>query len=39
MGTIYTKAELKSIRDCCLKNGLLLYMDGARIGAALTSSI
>jgi len=39
LGTIYTKAELKSIRDCCLKNGLLLYMDGARIGAALTSSI
>ncbi|MGI6577896.1 MAG: threonine aldolase family protein [Eubacteriales bacterium] len=37
LGTIYTKAELEKIRETCLKNGLLLYMDGARLGAALTS--
>lgn len=37
IGTIYTKSELYALRDCCRKNGLYLYMDGARLGAALTS--
>lgn len=37
LGTVYTKAELEAIRDCCHKNGLLLYMDGARLACALTS--
>ncbi len=35
-GGVYTKAELKALRDCCDKHGLYLYMDGARLGTALT---
>ncbi len=38
LGSIYTKSELQAIREICLKNNLLLYMDGARIGTALTCS-
>jgi len=38
LGTVYTKAELESIRACCQKNGLLLYIDGARLACALTSA-
>ena len=37
IGTIYTKAELKALRDCCDRHGLLLFLDGARLGSALTS--
>lgn len=37
LGTIYSKAELTAIRDICLKNDLILYLDGARIASALTS--
>ncbi|VUC20991.1 unnamed protein product [Clonostachys rosea] len=37
-GTIYSKAELAAIKALCVENGLLLFMDGARIGAALTST-
>lgn len=36
LGTIYGKAELAAIRDICLRNGLILFLDGARLGAALT---
>ncbi len=36
LGTIYTKAELKEIRKLCLEEGLLLFLDGARLGSALT---
>lgn len=36
LGTIYSRAELTAIHDCCRQHGLLLYLDGARIGAALT---
>jgi threonine aldolase len=36
-GTIYSKSELESIRKCCDKNNLYLFIDGARLGAALTS--
>ena len=36
-GTIYTRAELESLRAVCDELGLLLYLDGARIGAALTA--
>lgn len=39
LGTVYTGAELEDIRECCLKNGLLLFVDGARLGAALTSDL
>lgn len=37
LGTVYTKAELTALRRCCDENGLLLYLDGARLGSALTS--
>ena len=37
VGTIYTKAELKALRECCDSYGLFLYLDGARLGSALTS--
>lgn len=35
-GTTYTAAELLALRAVCDKYGLLLFMDGARMGAALT---
>ncbi len=37
-GTIYTKAELVSLRKACDRLGLYLFLDGARLGAALTCS-
>lgn len=37
LGTVYKKAELKEVADYCHKNNLYLYLDGARLGAALTS--
>lgn len=37
LGTIYSKDELIQISDCCRRNNLLLYLDGARLGAALTA--
>ncbi|KAF2157037.1 beta-eliminating lyase [Myriangium duriaei CBS 260.36] len=37
IGTIYSKAELKALRDLCTANGLLLFMDGARLPVALAS--
>lgn len=37
IGTIYTKQELIEISNVCKENDLYLYMDGARLGAALTS--
>ena len=36
LGTVYTKAELQQIRAVCDKYGLYLYLDGARLGVALT---
>jgi threonine aldolase len=36
VGTVYTKAELSGIRNICRKNNLLLFLDGARLGSALT---
>jgi len=36
-GTVYTKAELSAISELCKKNGLYLYIDGARLGAAINS--
>ncbi len=38
IGSIYSKAELTAIRNKCDEFGMLLYMDGARLGTALTSS-
>lgn len=37
IGTIYTKKELTAISKTCKKLGLYLYMDGARLGSALTA--
>ena len=36
-GTVYKKAELTAISRICRKHGLYLYLDGARLGAALCS--
>ncbi len=37
IGTIYTKQELTEISNYCHKHMLYLYLDGARLGNALTS--
>ena len=37
IGTVYTRAELAALRQCCDAHGLFLYLDGARLGSALTS--
>ena len=36
-GSVYTKAELTVISECCRKNSLYLFLDGARLGAAINS--
>lgn len=36
MGTIYKADELEAISSICRKNRLYLYLDGARLGSALT---
>jgi len=38
VGTVYLKQELQAISEVCRKNGLYLYLDGARLGSALTST-
>lgn len=38
LGTVYTKSELESLSRYCMENGLLLYLDGARLGSALCCS-
>lgn len=35
LGSIYKKAELEEIYNVCKKNGLILYIDGARLGCAI----
>ena len=37
LGTIYKKEELSALHQICKSKGLLLFLDGARIGSALTS--
>lgn len=37
VGTVYSKNELEAISTVCKKNQLYLYLDGARLGSALTS--
>src|SRR3989338_5865944 len=39
VGTIYKKQELRDISKACKDNKLYLYLDGARLGSALTSSV
>lgn len=36
-GMIYTKPELTALSEFCRENHLLLFLDGARLGAALSS--
>jgi threonine aldolase len=35
LGTVYSLAELRAISEYCQVNGLYLYVDGARFGAAM----
>ena len=37
IGTIYSKAELIALRKKCVEKNMFLYVDGARLGSALTS--
>jgi threonine aldolase len=37
IGSIYSKQELKELREFCDTNQLILFMDGARLGSALCS--
>ncbi len=36
LGTVYTKKELEAIRLLCNEKKLILFLDGARLGSALT---
>ena len=36
LGTVYSRAELTALREKCLERNAFLYIDGARLGAALT---
>lgn len=38
IGTQYTKAELETLSHFCRQKNLYLFLDGARLGSALTSS-
>lgn len=35
LGTLYSKAELTALSEVCRRNGLYLFMDGARLGYGL----
>jgi threonine aldolase len=39
LGGVYSLAELAGLREACDEYGLLLYLDGARLGAALASNV
>ncbi len=39
LGTVYNKQELTILSEFCRENNLYLFMDGARLGHALTSEI
>ena len=38
VGTAYTKSELRAISEVCKRLDLILFVDGARLGSALTSA-
>ena len=38
LGSVYRKKELETLREYCNAKGLLLYMDGARLGSALQAN-
>ncbi|GFH90148.1 low specificity L-threonine aldolase [Lachnospiraceae bacterium] len=37
LGTVYSKEELEQLSKTCRKNGLFLFLDGARLGYALVA--
>jgi threonine aldolase len=37
LGTVYSRSELEDLSSFCREKGLLLYLDGARLGSALCS--
>ena len=37
IGSVYNKEELQALREVCDEYGLLLFIDGARLGCALTA--
>lgn len=37
LGTLYDEAELEALAALCRKEGLLFYLDGARLGAAVVA--
>lgn len=37
IGTVYRLEELQALRRCCDAHGLLLYLDGARLGSAMAA--
>lgn len=39
LGTLYARAEIEAISQVCRTHGLWLYVDGARLAAALVSSL
>ena len=39
VGTQYTKAQLEALSAFCRQKGLYLFLDGARLGSALTLSL
>lgn len=39
LGGVYTKAELSALSEFCRAHGLYLFLDGARLAAALTSRV
>ena len=38
-GSVYGREELKELYTCCKENGLYLFVDGARLGAALATNL
>lgn len=36
IGTIYTKGEIEELHKVCRENNLILFMDGARLGSAIS---
>jgi threonine aldolase len=39
IGTVYTRKELATIKRLCEARGLILFMDGARLGCAMASMV
>jgi threonine aldolase len=37
LGTLYSKKDLEDVSNICRKNNLYLFLDGARLGSALTA--